>query len=612
MQDYASDDFQQLKLRFIDPTQHDYEVIRPIVLFGERVAERSRQTDIARTTVGDKARRFVQHGMQGLVEQYAPRRGRKPHGYPATIANYLLYLKQLYPPIHYRELVRILERKFGYRTNHHTVKRFLDRYALPTQLELPLPTFQAFDDAYQARWTVVRMFYEGWERTSIAGCLKLSERHVRRILAAFAQDGFAGLEDQRTRPTKHPHNQLTLPFLHEVLDLQHEYPRAGRFRVHGLLEKKYQAEGRAHELPSERTVGRALAINRQHHGAPGAWPPAPPVRTGDPRPLPYLPRYPHHFWFIDIRYLVQLDGQWIYSLCVLDGYSRKILAGMAGDYQDLVAILQLLCAALQEYGRPEGVVSDNGGAFRAQDYTAFLEALDIEPCFIDKGQPWENLIEAQFLIQARLGDAKFAQARTLEEIQAEHAAFIETFNTTAHWAHSARHDGRRTPAEVLGWVHGRPVDPAVLRRQLRDLQFVRTVNRHGFIRVQHFYMYAERGLAKRRVSVWLYDGDLRIEHQQTLLARYHYRLDRRRKRLQTVRTPMLYHTVFASPQLELWELDDSQWHKVRERPMSVRRSRCGMIEAVQLPLWGFLVLLTSSELIPHVTLRLMGEMRLIR
>ena len=39
------------------------EVIRPIVLFSETVAERSRQTDIERTVVGEKACRFVQEGM---------------------------------------------------------------------------------------------------------------------------------------------------------------------------------------------------------------------------------------------------------------------------------------------------------------------------------------------------------------------------------------------------------------------------------------------------------------------------------------------------------------------------------------------------------------------
>lgn len=51
-----------------DPIQHDDEVIRPIVLFAERGAAGSTHTGIDRSTVGGHARRFVQHGMLGLVE----------------------------------------------------------------------------------------------------------------------------------------------------------------------------------------------------------------------------------------------------------------------------------------------------------------------------------------------------------------------------------------------------------------------------------------------------------------------------------------------------------------------------------------------------------------
>jgi hypothetical protein len=65
-------------------------------------------------------------------------------GYPDAIAGYILYLKQLYPPIHLREIVRIVHRKFGYKTNHHTLKRFLAPYDTPHQLELALPTFATF------------------------------------------------------------------------------------------------------------------------------------------------------------------------------------------------------------------------------------------------------------------------------------------------------------------------------------------------------------------------------------------------------------------------------------------------------------------------------------
>lgn len=572
------EEFSQLKLLFTDPIQHNYEIIRPVVLFAKPIAERSRETEIERTTVGEKARRFVTEGMLGLVDQRTTRAGRKGHEYPDPIASYILYLKQLYPPIHYREIVRILARKFGYKTNHHTVKSFLERHPIPVQLELELTTFHEFEDAYEARWAVVRLFYEGWDKKSIAGLLKLSRRHVGRLIEAFEKDGFVGLEDKRTRPANHPHNQLTLPFLEEVLEVQEAYPRAGRFRVHGILEQK-KGEG----VPSESTVGRAMALNRFFRGAPGPWPP-PPMRSNDePKELPYNPLYRHQYWFIDIRYLVKLNRRWVYSICIVEGYSRKILAGMASEYQDELSILQLLHAALSEYGLPEGIVSDNGSVFTANAYEQLLQRLQVEACYIEKGQAWQNLIESQFKIQLRLADVRFEQADTLEDIQAQHAAFIQVFNTTNHWAHREREDRCKTPVDVLGWERGRPVEPRLLRSVFRHLQFPRLVNRHGLVSVQRFYIYAERGLARQRVAVWIYEGRLRIEYQQTLLARYSCVVDRRQNMLTSVSRPKLYQTPFASPQLELFELDDKEWRKVLRRPPYAPR-KSQKSPARQLPL----------------------------
>jgi hypothetical protein len=175
------------------------------------------------------------------------------------------------------------------------------------------------------------MYYEGWQQRSIAAILDLSHQHVWEIIAAFKHDGFAGLEDKRTRPATHPANQLSLPFLKDVLAVQREYPRAGRFRVCGLL-----AQRSGTEPPSEATVGRAMALNRRLHGAPAAWVtdrPDPTDPDGVIKDTPYHPTYRHRYWCIDYRYLVRLDEgrdttehmteRWAYSLCIIEGYSAS-------------------------------------------------------------------------------------------------------------------------------------------------------------------------------------------------------------------------------------------------------------------------------------------------
>ena len=104
----AQEDFAQIRMHVIDPLQYYYEVVRPMLLFGETAAERSRQTGMERTVVGEKARRFVTQGMLGLADgRTQPPAGEGPL-YPEAIAAYILYVKQLYPPIHLREIARIL------------------------------------------------------------------------------------------------------------------------------------------------------------------------------------------------------------------------------------------------------------------------------------------------------------------------------------------------------------------------------------------------------------------------------------------------------------------------------------------------------------------------
>lgn len=173
----------------------------------------------------------------------------------------------------------------------------------------------------------------------------------------------------------------------------------------------------------------------------------------------------------------------------------------------------------------------------------------------------------------RLADYKFETAQTFEEIQERHAEFIETFNTTPHWAHKERADGRRTPIKVLDWVRGRAVDPEKLQHLFQTIRFNRTVNRYGFVSLQRYYLYAEHGLSRKRVSIWIYEGELRIEYQQTMLAKYACDYDRHQKQLQNVSQPTLFQTPFKSPQLVLFELDDEQWLKIRQRTYQRRQKR---------------------------------------
>lgn len=147
-------------------------------------------------------------------------------------------------------------------------------------------------------------------------------------------------------------------------------------------------------------------------------------------------------------------------------------------------------------------------------------------------------------------------------------------------------------------MRGRSVELERLRAVLREVQYERAVNQHGYISIQRYYIYAERGLARQRVSVWLYEGRLHIAYQQTMLARYVANYSREKKRLQSVSQPELRETQFADPQLEFWELDDEQRRKVVERatrPRIPSVARQSPVEQLALQLAGVLLLLVVTQ-----------------
>src|SRR5262249_36811491 len=121
-------------------------------------------------------------------------------------------------------------------------------------------------------------------------------------------------------------------------------------------------------------------------------------------------------------------------------------------------------------------------------------------------------------------------------------------STRPLWRPSTRHSTGRTGtapmASARRWTCSAGCGDGTRPLTLPAVQVERPRPRAGYVRVQRFYLYAERGLARQRVSVWLYDGRLSIAYQQTLLAQYTYRADRHAKRLRAVERPRLYRTAY--------------------------------------------------------------------
>jgi transposase len=555
-----TDEWGQLQLLVQFPEQRAYELLRPVVLFGLSPAERARQTRTPQRTLYRQADRFEREGMRSLFEKRVTIEKHK--ALPEEVRKAILDLKAEYPQFRPHEIKTICYVRFGRSVGHHTVKRVLAEGRTLERKKRRFKPYHHISDPYDRRHAVVTLHAEGWNAKTIAAYLEVHRSTVYDTLRRWVEEGVGGLDD-RSRARKDGVRKVDLKAIAEVKRLQ-ENPEIGAFRIHAALKRM------GIDL-SPRTCGRILARNRQLYGLP-----KPDKEPKALKQMPFAASHRHEYWTVDIRYIDNdLVGGRIYCISILENYSRSILASGLSQSQDLTAYLIVLYAAIRQHGAPEGLVSDGGGVFRAKQAQQVYRALGIDKQEIERRQPWQSYIESNFNVQRRMVDWDFARAECWERLLQVHDKWVVDFNYQVHWAHRQRTDGRQSPAEVLGWIHGRQFEPEELHRVFYSTRFGRKINTLGYVRFRHWRVYAEHGLADERAAVWLYGENLTLEYADEPLARYKVRYQPDNRNLLSVGDPHLYETPHRSPQPPLWELGDGEWLKVVRLPGYAPRRKHG-------------------------------------
>jgi len=556
-----TDDWEQLRLFVGWPEQETYEMLRPIVLFGQTSEKRAQVVGVSERTLDRKADRFDAEGMASLFDDNKRSPGDR-RVLSADIRHRILTLKAEYPAFRPHEIAEICRRRDDCRVSHKTVGRVLDTYPLPVGVTRRYSLYAQMPDGQQRRLAIVHLYFDGWNIRSIAGYLGTTRTRVYETLYRFFAEGFAGLPDRSHAPTS-PKRTVDFKAMAAIRRVQAN-PDLGEFRVHAAL-----AQMGIHLSP--RTCGRIMAQNRRL-GLP---------RPSDAephhaRPMPFAATYRHEYWSVDVSYVEThglADPKPVYVISILENYSRALLASVLSPRQDLTAYLLVLRAALHEYGAPAALVSDSGTIFKANQAQKMYKELGIEKMQIDKGQPWQNYIETHFNIMKGMTEGDFARADTWGEMRAIHDRFFIDYNLQPHYAHRHRRDGRRTPKEVLGFVHGVWCDDVELDRLFR-LHATRVFDGGGYLRYKRWRVYGERGLAGRQRSVWLFGEVLTVAFEDETLAQYRVRYEPDERHIKALTEPRLFETRYPSPQPFLWGLGNVEWHTVlRLRPYKKRQRR---------------------------------------
>jgi len=561
------------------PEQELYEQIRPIVLFHETAGERAKEIDVPQRTLSRKAAAFERDGMASLFpsgEQGGERETGKT--LPEDVRQLIVDLHTEAPFMSWREIAEICYIRTGRKPNHHSIKRIASTGPPPSLKARRYQPWHLIADSAERKLAAIRLHAEGWSITSIASYLECTRHTIYDTLKRWTDEGVAGL-DEKPKTNKGV-RKTTLQVRNEIRKLQ-ENPLLGEYRVHtALLRMGIEV--------SPATCGRIMAANRQLYGLE-----KPKRQPRAKLEMPFKATRRHEYWSCDIRYIEEHllpDPRPVYVITVFENFSRAVLSSAISASQTGWDYLAVLVDAIRRYGAPEALVTDGGGQFRSNVALQLYDMLGIRKEQIDPGEPWENYAETLFSIQRRLADHAFSNARTWPEIQQAHQTWWHNYNVENHYAHRERQDGRHSPSAVLRGMLGRTIPEEVLSRALYATQFTRQIDRHGYVRFKHWKFFGENGLAAgEEVSVWVYEDTLKIEHQATTLSLYSVRLSSDQQ-ITEVKNARRLETHFRSPQLDLWQLSDTEWLLALRRPEPVARKKpvklVPLAQQLPLPLFG--------------------------
>jgi transposase len=260
----------------------------------------------------------------------------------------------------------------------------------PEHLLLRFRTYDEYPTEEQARWRIIELLEVGFRPRRVAKLLAIQPPVVYHWKRRFDAAGLLGLTT-RTRAGTPLTTRVPVQAMMEVFQLFDSNPLLGHYRVKMALDSLGYRYGHT-------TVWQLVALYKEAHPMPKCT-----KRFPNPDDRPRLATAPHQVWFADVRYLVKIDGQWLFSILIFDGYSRAIVGAGCFDRQNLSRLAHVFRPAITRWGAPDEVVSDHAKVFLALH--PCLTHLDIRWSPITKGHPWQNLAEGGFAVQRRMLDA---------------------------------------------------------------------------------------------------------------------------------------------------------------------------------------------------------------
>ena len=182
-----------------------------------------------------------------------------------------------------------------------------------------------------------------------------------------------------------PPSPEELTLMNRIDRLHLEYPFAGARMPRDLLREEGCPIGRKRVPTLMSRMGiealyRKPRTSRRHPGH---------------QVYPYLLRgltvvRPNQIWAMDITYMPMARG-FVYLVAVMDWHSRRVLSWKLSNTMDVHFCLEAVSEAVERFGVPEILNTDQGSQFTSQAFTGYLRDLGVRISMDGKGAWRDNV-----------------------------------------------------------------------------------------------------------------------------------------------------------------------------------------------------------------------------
>jgi len=227
-----------------------------------------------------------------------------------------------------------------------------------------------------------------------------------------------------------PLSERDLALMHRLDKLHLAHPFAGSRMLRDLLQLEGSSVGRKHV----RTLMKRMGIEALYRQ------PRTTQRHRGHAVYPYLLRNlsitrPNQVWASDVSYLPMAHG-FVYLTVMLDWYSRRVLSWRVSVTMDGEFIMDALEEAIEKYGCPAIMNTDQGSQYTSERFIQALKERDIQISMDGKGAWRDNIFVERLWRSVKYEDIYLHAYETPREVKQGLKRYFQFYNTDRpHQAH---------------------------------------------------------------------------------------------------------------------------------------------------------------------------------